>query len=84
MGVKYTFSHNLKSIEKKLCCGGWIKIDEYYDLDLPKVHLYIKKLRELSLSEDEWENLSFMKYAAHFQLVFHIKASDKAWPESSP
>lgn len=53
MGVKYTFSHHLKAIEKKLCCSGGIKIDEYYDFDLPKLHMDIKKLRELSLPKDE-------------------------------
>jgi hypothetical protein len=83
-GVKATLTHHLKTIEKKLCRSGLLKMDEYYDFHLPRMHVYVKKLRELSIPEDEREHLSFATFAAHCQLVFHIEANEEVWTRLEP
>jgi hypothetical protein len=83
-GVEATLMHHLKTIERKLCRSGRLKMEEYYDFDLPKVHVYVKKLRELSIPDDEREHLSFATFAAHCQLVFHIEANEEAWTRLEP
>lgn len=83
-GVEATLLHHLKAIEKKLCRSGKLKMEDYYDLVLPPIHVYLKKLRELSVPDDEREHLTFTTFAAHCQFVFHIEASDEAWTRLEP
>ena len=83
-GVELIFSHHLKIIEKKLCRCNKLPMEEYYDLELPKIHVTSCRLRELSLPDDERARLTFANFAAHCQLVFHIEASEEAWIRIEP
>lgn len=60
-GVETTLSHHLKAFEKKLYHIGWLKMEEFFDYDMPKLHIYNKNLRELSVPKEEGD-LSFASF----------------------
>jgi hypothetical protein len=83
-GVEDALLHHLKLIERKLCRSNKIPMLDYYDLDLPKIHVSSRRLRELSLPEEERKQLTFATFASHCQFVFHIEAGDEAWVRLEP
>ncbi len=84
MGLEITLAHHLKLIEKKLCRMGKLSMEDYYGLDLPRLHVSSCHLRELSVPEDERRSLTFSTFASHCQFVFYIKAGDSAWIRIEP
>jgi hypothetical protein len=76
--VADTLSHHLKEIERKLVQSKKLP-DEMYEDPLPKMHVYTRKLRELTLPVEERTALSFDSFEQHVQYAYFIECSEEGW-----
>eukprot|EP00956_Cyclotella_meneghiniana_P004441 scaffold5449_cov52-Cyclotella_meneghiniana.AAC.9 len=82
-GVAKVLAFRLKETEKKLINAKQAD-DEYYDLALPPIHVCSKKLRELTVPEEDKKRLSFDPIEDKMQFVYHIEATEMGWRRLTP
>lgn len=82
-GVAEVLLHYCKQVEKSLCKHGVISMD-VAGQDMPYVHVRVRKLRVLSVPEDEKKKLTFTTFEDQCQLVFMIETSADGWARLDP
>ena len=78
-GDRYkVLEHKLKEIEEKLIRNKKLE-DEHYKTPIPHLNVYAKKLRELSVPDEDKAKLSLANIQDKLQLLFHIECSEVGW-----
>ena len=78
-GTLTLLRHLLKEAERKLCRHGRLKLEDYYDLELPDMHLTLRAMREIQIPDEEKQRtkeiLNFKGFAPEYRKAFFIETS---------